>query len=115
MSQIGTRTPRRYCKRSHRQRAYEAERLGLPMRRDRVAAVQPVVPAPIARGGEQAALFLAEVVERTSVDVHQAPEQEAAGEDFELAPPLPRGAPDWDERLAYWEGRPSRPPRMDGA
>ncbi|GAB2778267.1 hypothetical protein [Streptomyces daliensis] len=27
VSQLGTRTPRRYCKRSHRQRAFEARRL----------------------------------------------------------------------------------------
>lgn len=27
VSQLGTRTPRLYCKRSHRQRAYEARRL----------------------------------------------------------------------------------------
>jgi hypothetical protein len=27
VSQLGTRTPRMYCKRSHRQRAFEARRL----------------------------------------------------------------------------------------
>jgi hypothetical protein len=35
VSQLGTRTPRRYCKRSHRQRAFEARRLGVAMARDR--------------------------------------------------------------------------------
>ncbi|MFD3940236.1 hypothetical protein ACFWSP_35425 [Streptomyces sp. NPDC058618] len=52
VSQLGTRTPRLYCKRSHRQRAYDARRYGEPMLRDRpatagaVAAELPVVPAP---------------------------------------------------------------------
>lgn len=38
VSQLGTRTPRRYCKRSHRQRAFEARRLGMPMMRERQEA-----------------------------------------------------------------------------
>ncbi|WP_457493413.1 hypothetical protein [Streptomyces sp. P5_D11] len=37
VSQLGTRTPRRYCKRSHRQRAFEARRLGVSMAKDRAA------------------------------------------------------------------------------
>ncbi|TGG77870.1 hypothetical protein D8771_26595 [Streptomyces albus] len=62
VSQLGSWSPRRYCKRSHRQRAFEARRLGLPMKRDRgktsaeveveaavvvdVDVVAPVPPAP---------------------------------------------------------------------
>ncbi|MCX5079372.1 hypothetical protein OHA84_38665 [Streptomyces sp. NBC_00513] len=89
VSQLGTRTPRRYCRRSHRQRAYEAERLGLPMKRDRAPAASPVpVPAPREM---QAALFLATAIERTSVDVDH--HQEPAGGDFELAPPAPPAPP----------------------
>jgi hypothetical protein len=38
VSQVGTRTPRRYCKRSHRQRAFEARRLGVPMMHERQKA-----------------------------------------------------------------------------
>jgi hypothetical protein len=44
VSQLGTRTPRRYCKRSHRQRAFEARRLGVPMRRDRDRPEPPTGP-----------------------------------------------------------------------
>lgn len=50
VSQLGTRTPRRYCKRSHRQRAFEARRLGVPMLRDRSADpvhVPEPLPAPV--------------------------------------------------------------------
>jgi hypothetical protein len=35
VSQLGSWSPRRYCKRSHRQRAFEARRLGVPMKKDR--------------------------------------------------------------------------------
>ncbi|MBW5252990.1 hypothetical protein JGS39_29120 [Streptomyces sp. P01-B04] len=48
VSQLGSWSPRRYCKRSHRQRAFEARRLGLPMQKDRgkePAAVQAAVAA----------------------------------------------------------------------
>ncbi|MFJ5954181.1 hypothetical protein [Streptomyces noursei] len=54
VDQIGTRTPRLYCKRSHRQRAFEARRLGQPMRRfrgqqpDVVEHVQEALPIPAA-------------------------------------------------------------------
>lgn len=54
VSQLGSRSPRLYCKRSHRQRAFEARRLGQPMQRDRgketsaaqAPAVDVVVPDP---------------------------------------------------------------------
>lgn len=54
VSQLGSWSPRRYCKRSHRQRAFEARRLGLPMQKDRgkeaavvqAAAADAVVPEP---------------------------------------------------------------------
>ncbi|MCX4547248.1 hypothetical protein [Streptomyces sp. NBC_01565] len=46
VSQLGTRTPRLYCKRSHRQRAYDARRYGEPMLRERQAEGE--VPAPAA-------------------------------------------------------------------
>ncbi|MYS37222.1 MULTISPECIES: hypothetical protein [unclassified Streptomyces] len=54
VSQLGSWSPRRYCKRSHRQRAFEARRLGQPMMRDRgkeevatpAADVAPSPPAP---------------------------------------------------------------------
>jgi hypothetical protein len=39
VSQLGTRSPRLYCKRSHRQRAFEARRL-LELQ-ERAAAVKP--------------------------------------------------------------------------
>ncbi|MFF5707406.1 hypothetical protein ACFY7H_33710 [Streptomyces sp. NPDC012794] len=85
VSQLGTRTPRLYCQRSHRQRALEARRLGLPMKKDRPPKGTAPAPVPPARREEmQAALFLAEAVERTSVDVPAA--TESAG-DFLLAPP----------------------------
>ncbi|RSS50081.1 hypothetical protein [Streptomyces sp. WAC01280] len=51
VSQLGTRTPRRYCKRSHRQRAFEARKHGEPMLRDKpaVAGVQSATgPEPVA-------------------------------------------------------------------
>ncbi|MFB6955379.1 hypothetical protein ACFCXP_37680 [Streptomyces niveus] len=38
VSQLGTRSPRKYCKRTHRQRAFEARRLGVPMLRNRKTA-----------------------------------------------------------------------------
>ncbi|MGW2089711.1 hypothetical protein [Streptomyces sp. NPDC001880] len=46
VSQLGSRSPRLYCKRSHRQRAFEARRLGQPMQRDR-DQVPPAVQAPV--------------------------------------------------------------------
>lgn len=53
VSQLGSRSPRLYCKRSHRQRAFEARRLGQPMLRnrdqDQLAVQAPaavVVPDP---------------------------------------------------------------------
>ena len=46
VSQLGSWSPRRYCKRSHRQRAFEARRLGLPMKRDRDKE-EPVVQAAV--------------------------------------------------------------------
>ncbi|MFB7266032.1 hypothetical protein ACFCXH_28385 [Streptomyces nojiriensis] len=52
VSQLGTRTPRLYCKRSHRQRAYDARTHGELMLKDRVPgskvkkAVQPALPEP---------------------------------------------------------------------
>ncbi|WP_399554100.1 hypothetical protein [Streptomyces anulatus] len=53
VSQLGSWSPRRYCQRSHRQRAFEARRLGLPMKRNRgktsveaAAAVDVVAPVP---------------------------------------------------------------------
>ncbi|MEU5138102.1 hypothetical protein [Streptomyces californicus] len=49
VSQLGSWSPRRYCKRSHRQRAFEARRLGVPMKKDRdqeeAAAAVPAAPA----------------------------------------------------------------------
>ncbi|WP_371674874.1 GIY-YIG nuclease family protein [Streptomyces sp. NBC_01276] len=45
--QGNTRTSRLYCKRAHRQRAFEAERLGLPMLKDRPPAQAPVAPVPV--------------------------------------------------------------------
>lgn len=53
VSQLGSRSPRLYCKRSHRQRAFEARRLGRPMQRDR-DQVQPVVEveAPVVDDAE---------------------------------------------------------------
>lgn len=71
VSQLGTRTPRRYCQRSHRQRALEARRLGLPMKKDRPPKEATPTPAALVRAEDdrQAALFLADAVVRTSVDV----------------------------------------------
>ncbi|MFE9407172.1 hypothetical protein ACFYNY_36275 [Streptomyces sp. NPDC006530] len=71
VSQLGTRTPRKFCKRSHRQRALEARRLGLPMKKDRPPKEPKPTPAALVRAEEdrQATLFLAEAVERTSVDL----------------------------------------------
>ncbi|NEC24418.1 hypothetical protein [Streptomyces parvus] len=54
VSQLGSWSPRWYCKRSHRQRAFEARRLGVPMKKDRgqeaaadeaAAAADTVAPA----------------------------------------------------------------------
>ncbi|WP_406377067.1 hypothetical protein OHU23_41325 (plasmid) [Streptomyces virginiae] len=134
MSQLGTRTPRKFCKRSHRQRALEARRLGLPMKKDRPVDEPRPVPVPVVRAREdrQAALFLAEAVERTSVDI-PAPAAEAvpapapkvgapmlpeweddigdrvAAHIARASSPAAGEAPDWDERLAYWEKRSPRP------
>ncbi|MFI1532780.1 hypothetical protein [Streptomyces griseus] len=47
VSQLGSWSPRRYCKRSHRQRAFEARRLGQPMKRNRDKE-EPVVQAAVA-------------------------------------------------------------------
>ncbi|MGW4510164.1 hypothetical protein ACWENO_36560 [Streptomyces sp. NPDC004436] len=145
VSQLGTRTPRRYCQRSHRQRALEARRLGLPMKKDRPPKEPRPTPAPVVRAREdrQAALFLAEAVERTSVDVPApavepvpAPAGKAgapvlpeweddigarvaahiqrAGAAVPLPFPEPAAgeAPDWEERVAYWEKR--SPRRTEG-
>uniref|UniRef100_UPI002F9067EE hypothetical protein n=1 Tax=Streptomyces virginiae TaxID=1961 RepID=UPI002F9067EE len=130
VSQLGTRTPRRYCQRSHRQRALEARKLGLPMKKDRPPKESRPVQAPVVRAREdrQAALFLAEAVERTSVDLpspavepvpapapkagaQMLPEWEddigdrVAAHIARASSPAAGEAPDWDERLAYWEGR----------
>lgn len=50
VSQLGTRAPRRYCKRSHRQRAYEERRYGDGVRQED-RRVSKSSPAPAA--GEQ--------------------------------------------------------------
>ncbi|MCX5278422.1 hypothetical protein OHB27_43590 [Streptomyces virginiae] len=143
MSQLGTRTPRKYCQRSHRQRALEARKLGLPMKKDRPPKVPKPTPAALVRAQEdrQAALFLAEAVERTSVDLpapaaepvpapapkagtpvlpeweddigHRVAAHIARAEAVPLPEPEAGEAPDWDERLAYWEGRGT--PKADGA
>lgn len=81
VSQVGTRTPRRYCKRSHRQRAFEARRLGVPMARDRDEAGQPagpVSPSPLERAEEErrAREFVAQAVEQAGVP-EPAPADEA--------------------------------------
>ncbi|MFF6787252.1 hypothetical protein [Streptomyces sp. NPDC012510] len=49
VSQLGTRTPRRYCRRSHRQRAYEARRL---------QRASGVAPAALPPAGESAVALL---------------------------------------------------------
>ncbi|WP_406052946.1 hypothetical protein OG280_41550 (plasmid) [Streptomyces virginiae] len=126
MSQLGTRTPRKYCQRSHRQRALEARRLGLPMKKDRPPKEPGPAPAVLVRAQEdrQAALFLADAVVRTSVDI---PPPAPAADDEPLPPAEPRaeraplplwedaeigerlaaygigpdGAPNWDKRLKY--------------
>lgn len=130
VSQLGTRTPRKYCQRSHRQRALEARRLGLPMKKDRPPKAPKPSAAALVRAQEdrQAALFLADVVERTSVDVPPpapaAVDEEPVllaeprverstlplWEDAEIGDRLaaygigPDGeAPDWERRLEYWE------------
>ncbi|MEU3137574.1 hypothetical protein ABZ691_33015 [Streptomyces sp. NPDC006854] len=53
VSQLGSWSPRLYCQRSHRQRAFEARRLGQPMKKDRgkktvdqAAAVDTAPPTP---------------------------------------------------------------------
>ncbi|WKV76611.1 hypothetical protein AW27_034240 (plasmid) [Streptomyces sp. PCS3-D2] len=127
VSQLGTRTPRRYCQRSHRQRALEARKLGLPMKKDRPPKEPRPTPAPVVRAREdrQAALFLAEAVERTSVDVPAlaekagAPvlpgwEDERAQLPLSFLEPAAGEAPDWEERVAYWEKRSTRPADRPG-
>ncbi|MEU3978429.1 hypothetical protein [Streptomyces bacillaris] len=55
VSQLGSWSPRRYCKRSHRQRAFEARRLGVPMKKDRgQEQEQPAVQAAAAEPGPSA-------------------------------------------------------------
>ncbi|MCB5182861.1 hypothetical protein LG632_26310, partial [Streptomyces sp. SMC 277] len=96
VSQLGTRTPRRYCKRSHRQRAYEAERLGLPMKRDRPQETGPrPVPAPVRRAQEDrgAVLFLADAMERASVDVPAPAPEPTPVPAAEVRRPAPEPAP----------------------
>ncbi|MFE3654607.1 hypothetical protein ACFXO2_43810 [Streptomyces sp. NPDC059152] len=66
VDQIGTRTPRRYCKRSHRQRAFEARKHGEPMRRLRGEPavveehVQEELPIPAAPVEEKEVPFVKE-------------------------------------------------------
>ncbi|MEU8765003.1 hypothetical protein [Streptomyces sp. NPDC048659] len=130
VSQLGTRTPRKFCKRSHRQRALEARRLGLPMKKDRPQKEAEPRPAALVRAEEdrQAALFLADAVLRASVDVPPpAPaadderplpaeprverrvlplwEDEEVGERLAAYGIGPDGSPDWEKRLEYWESK----------
>ncbi|MCY0923214.1 hypothetical protein OS965_34620 [Streptomyces sp. H27-G5] len=143
VSQLGTRTPRKYCQRSHRQRALEARKLGLPMKKDRPPKQAKPPQAALVRAQEdrQAVLFLADAVERTSVDVPQPapaaddelpplpplPEPRAEGgvlplwEDAEIGDRLaaygigPDGeAPDWEKRLEYWEKKKGVPAADSG-
>ena len=106
VSQLGTRTPRKYCQRSHRQRALEARRLGLPMKKDRPPKEPKPRQAALVRAEEdrQAALFLADAVRKTSVDVPPpAPADADGGALFDLAPLDDPGA-ELDRRLARWLG-----------
>lgn len=72
VSQLGSRSPRLYCKRSHRQRAFEARRLGQPMQRDR---------------GKEAA-----VVQAPAADVVVVPDPPAA-----IPPAAPSSPPLWED------------------
>ncbi|MCT6782309.1 hypothetical protein LXH09_37445 [Streptomyces sp. CS7] len=47
VSQLGSWSPRRYCKRSHRQRAFEARRLGVKMKWQRDQEAAAVAAAPV--------------------------------------------------------------------
>ena len=110
VSQLGTRTPRRYCQRSHRQRALEARKLGLPMKKDRPPKEPAPTPAALVRAEEdrQAVLFLADAVQRTSLDV---PGPAAEADPLPLPDPaaepgvLPLWEDDMERRLAYWRSR----------
>ncbi|MER6257828.1 hypothetical protein ABT224_41575 [Streptomyces sp. NPDC001584] len=55
VSQLGTRTPRLYCKRSHRQRAYDARSHGEPMLKDRPPGPKSKKPVKLALIPEPAA------------------------------------------------------------
>ncbi|MFE5986013.1 hypothetical protein ACFQ63_40950, partial [Streptomyces wedmorensis] len=46
-SQLGSRSPRRYCTRSPRQRAFEARRLGVKMKWQRDQEAAAVAAAPV--------------------------------------------------------------------
>lgn len=68
VNQVGARTPRRYCKRSHRQRAYEARRL------QRAAGLVPAEPpAPPAEVEAPALLELADFPEPSGVQGEECP------------------------------------------
>jgi hypothetical protein len=85
VSQVGTRTPRLYCKRSHRQRAFDARKHGEPMLKDRPArdgsARRPAVPAPAAPAEQLLVPSVPEVV----------PDPPAALPVVVPLPPLKRG------------------------
>lgn len=115
VSQLGTRTPRKHCKRSHRQRAYDARRHGEPMlwQKRAAAAGKPTDKQP----------------PLTLDDVENAlPVAAPAAEDYHLPPPreeaevpeLPPLSPEAMETFlklrsdASLAGPPARPKAPEG-